>query len=175
MGDTGGGGVGFALAVAFAAALAALFFVLLGVILFRHCWRRRGAASTRSGFVLFDVCFPEERPRRGRPSRLPPSLERSRRRVPREINGDGEAAAVEDEQEPDECEIARWKKIFGPPARSLSTIDEGTEKGGTTGATTPAFCTPPASPDRRRAEARALDMAYVAAKVEAQAQHHGGF
>ncbi|RCV28265.1 hypothetical protein SEVIR_5G397000v4 [Setaria viridis] len=172
MGDAGGGG-GFALAVAFTAALASLFFLLLGAVILRHCWwRRNGAvpASTRGGFVLFDVCFTEDRPRRA--ARPPPSMERSRRRVPREINGDGEAAAAAaDEQEPDEWEIARWKKIFGGPTRCLSTIDEGTEKGSTTAATTPAFCTPPASPDRRRAEARALDMASVAAQV--QAQHHG--
>ncbi|CAO1944312.1 unnamed protein product [Urochloa humidicola] len=159
---------GFAVSVAFAAALASLFFLLLGAILFRHWWRRRDAApasATRGGFVLFDVCFPEDRQPRRAVSVRPPSLERSRRRGLRE-HGDGEAAAAED-LEPDECEIARWKKIFGGPNRSLSTIDEASEKGGTTAATTPAFCTPPASPDRRRAEARALDMASIAAQVKA--------
>ncbi|CAO2182242.1 unnamed protein product [Urochloa humidicola] len=155
---------GMVLAVAFTAALASLFFLLLGALILRHCWWGRDdavPASTRGGFVLFDVCLPEDRqPRR---AVRPPSLERSRRRAPRE-HGDSEAAAADD-LEPDEGEIARWKKIFGPPNRSLSTIDEGTEKGGTTAATTPAFCTPPASPDRRRAEARALDMASIAAQV----------
>ncbi|CAL4960301.1 unnamed protein product [Urochloa decumbens] len=158
---------GMALAVAFTAALASLFFLLLGAVILRHCsWGRDAVpapASTRGGFVLFDVCFPEDRqPRRA--ARPPSSLERSRRRAPRE-HGDSEAAAAVD-LEPDESEIARWKKIFGAN-RSLSTIDEGTEKGSTTAATTPAFCTPPASPDRRRAEARALDMASIAAQLKA--------
>ncbi|KAF8775231.1 hypothetical protein HU200_004632 [Digitaria exilis] len=166
-GGTGDGG--FALAVAFVATLAFLFFLLLGAIIVRHCWRRRGdavPASTRRGFVLFDVCF-QDNTRRGA-VRPPLSMERSRRRAPPE-HGDSEAAAAAEDQEPDECEITRWRKIFGGPTRSLSTIEEGTEKGGTTAATTPAFCTPPASPDRR--EARALDVAYIAAKVKAH--RHG--
>ncbi|OEL30693.1 hypothetical protein BAE44_0008290 [Dichanthelium oligosanthes] len=162
---------GTALAVAFTVALASLFFLLLGAVILRHCWWRRDAvpsSSTRGGFVLFDVCFAHDRPRR---AVRPPSMERSRRRVPRE-HGDSEAAArAADEEEPDECEIALWKKIFGGPNRSLSTIEEGTEKGGTTAATTPAFCTPPASPDRREARARALEMASIAAQDKAQ--HHG--
>ena len=155
-----------ALVIAFVAALASLFVVLLGLVLLRHWWQRRGAvpASTRGGFVLFDVCLSDDR-RQPRAARPPSSVERSRWRAPRE-RGDSEAAAAV-EAEPDECEIARWKKIFGGPARCLSTIDEGTEKGGTTAATTPAFCTPPASPDRREARARPLDMASVAAQLKA--------
>ncbi|PVH37757.1 hypothetical protein PAHAL_5G079700 [Panicum hallii] len=155
-----------AFGIAFVAAMASLLLVLLGLILFRHWWRRRCAvpASTRGGFVLFDVCLPDDR-RQPRAAR-PPSMERGRWRAPRE-RGDIEAAAAADEAEPDESEIARWKKIFGAPARSLSTIDEGTEKGGTTAATTPAFCTPPASPDCREARARPLDMASVAAQLKA--------
>ena len=110
-----------ALGIAFAAALASLFVVLLGLVLLRHWWQRRGAvpASNRGGFVLFDVCLPDDR--RLRRAARTPSVERSRWRAPRE-SGDSEAAAAV-EAEPDECEIARWKKIFGGPARCLSTIE----------------------------------------------------
>lgn len=173
MGDTG-----FALLVALTAALAALFLVLLGAVILRHyCWRRRDDVSTptRRGFVLFDVCFADNiRQRRAaRPPPPPSSMERSRgRRSARGAGegrdhapGGGEAAAADDDQvEPDEFEIARWKKIFGGPNRSLSTIDEGTEKGGTTPITTPAFCTPPGSPDRRD-DARVLDMEAIAVQL----------
>lgn len=165
MGDTG-----FALLVALLAALAALFLVLLGAVILRHyCWRRRDAVSpARRGFVLFDVCFADDRAVRPPPS----SVERSRgaRRSAgagegrEHAPGGGEAAADDYQVEPDEFEIARWKKIFGGPNRSLSTIDEGTEKGGTTPITTPAVCSPPASPDRRDA-ARALDMETIAVQL----------
>ncbi|XP_062207559.1 uncharacterized protein LOC133909239 [Phragmites australis] len=148
------GGAGMALAVAFTAALAVLFFVLLAVLLYRHWWRRREAEASTRGFVLFDVCFHEDRLRRA----VRPSMDRNRRRAPREQSS-GEVA---DDQEPDQYELARWKKMFGGPTRSLSTIDEVTEKDMTPIAT-PAFCTPPASPDRR--DARALDMASIAVQV----------
>ena len=155
-----------ALVIAFVAALASLFVVLLGLILFRHWWLRRGAvpASNRGGFVLFDVCLPDDR--RLRRAARTPSVERSRWRERGDSGGEA-AAAADEAAEPGEGEIARWKKIFGGPARCLSTIDEGTEKGGTTAATTPAFCTPLASPDRREARARPLDMASVAAQLKA--------
>jgi len=167
MGDTG-----FALLVALLAALAALFLVLLGAVILRHyCWRRRDAVSptTRRGFVLFDVCFADDRQRRA--VRPPPSLSMDWSRGRRSAGaagegrdhapgGGGEAAAADGQVEPDEFEIARWKKIFGGPNRSLSTIDEGTEKGGTT----PAFCSPPASPDRRDT-GRTLDMETIAVQL----------
>ena len=89
-----------------------------------------------------------------------PSSE-SRPSVP---DGGGEAAADDDQVvEPDELEIARWRKIFRGPNRSMSTIDEGTEKDDTT----PAFSTPSASPDRRdaRAPALALGMETVAVQL----------
>ncbi|KAJ1254317.1 hypothetical protein BS78_03G346400 [Paspalum vaginatum] len=160
------GSAGLALAVAFTAALASLFLALLAAVILRHCWWRRDAG----GFVLFDVCFHDDT-RRPHAMRPPRSTERSRAQRPgrerEQAPGGDAAAAPADEQEPDECEIARWKKIFGGANRSLSTIDEGTEKGGTTPITTPAFCTPPASPDRRDARARALDMATIAAQLQA--------
>ncbi|CAD6235779.1 unnamed protein product [Miscanthus lutarioriparius] len=164
MGDTG-----FALLVALLASLAALLLVLLGAVILRHCcWRRRDAVShARRGFVLFDVCFADDRQRRA--VRPPPSSSMERGRGWRSAGAGegrehppgcgGEAAAADDQVEPDEFEIARWKKIFGGPNRSLSTIDEGTEEGGTT----PSFCTPPGSPDRR--DARALDMETVAVQL----------
>ncbi|WVZ68067.1 hypothetical protein U9M48_017057 [Paspalum notatum var. saurae] len=156
------GSAGLALAVAFTAALASLFLALLAAVILRHCWWRRDAAG---GFVLFDVCFHDDTRRRA--VRPPLSMERSRGRCEQAPGGERASAAPADEQEPDEGEIARWKKIFGGPNRSLSTIDEGTEKGGTTPITTPAFCTPPASPDRRDARSRALDMATIAARLQA--------
>ncbi|XP_066310327.1 uncharacterized protein [Miscanthus floridulus] len=169
------GETGFALLVALLASLAALFLVLLGAVILRHCcWRRRDAVShARRGFVLFDVCFADDRQRRA--VRPPPSSSMERGRGWRSAGagegegrehptgGGGEAAAADDQVEPDEFEIARWKKIFWGPNRSLSTIDEGTEKGGTTPITTPSFCTPPGSPDRR--DARALDMETVAVRL----------
>lgn len=150
-----------AVAVAFAAALVSLFLALLAAVIVRHCLPRRDAG----GFVLFDVCFHDDRQRRGATARPPPSLERIRARRDREREHAPGVEGAADEEEPDEREIARWKKIFGGPDRSLSTIDEGTEKGGTTPITTPAFCTPPASPDRR--ETRALDVAAIAARLQA--------
>ncbi|KAL6840105.1 hypothetical protein ACP4OV_029915 [Aristida adscensionis] len=150
------GDAGTAVAVAFTAALAVLFVVLLGAVLHR-LWRRRRepAASSSRGFVLFDVCFQDDmRQRRA----VRPSMERERARW-EHAPGEG----PDEQAEPDECEIARWKKMFGGPARSLSTIDEGTEKG--TPITTPAFCSPPASPDRR--DARALEMGTIAVQVKA--------
>jgi hypothetical protein len=87
-----------------------------------------------------------------------PSSE-SRPSVP---DGGGEAAADDDQVvEPDELEIARWRKIFRGPNRSMSTIDEGTEKDDTT----PAFSTPSASPDRRDARALALGMETVTVQL----------
>ncbi|XP_066315452.1 uncharacterized protein [Miscanthus floridulus] len=165
------GDAGFALLIALTAALAALFLVLLGAVVVRHCcWRRRDDVSpTRRGFVLFDVCFAEDR-QRGAVRPPSSSMERSRGRRSTGARegrdhapGGVEAAAADEQVEPDEFEIARWKKIFGGPNRSLSTIDEGTEKGGTTPITTPSFCTPPESPDRL--DARALDMETVAVQL----------
>lgn len=112
-----------------------VLLVLLAVVLVRRWWRGREAAASGRGFVLFGVCFPEDR-----------SQQRSRtyrRRASR-----GVEASAGDDEEPGESELARWKKLFGGPARCLSTIEEGTEKG-TPAATTPAFCSPPPSPDRR--------------------------
>ncbi|ONM36220.1 hypothetical protein ZEAMMB73_Zm00001d042751 [Zea mays] len=166
------GDAGFALLVALAAALAALFLVLLGAAVLRHyCWRRRldAVAPPRRGFVLFDVCFADDRQQRHAVRPPPPSVERgwARRaagegRVEHAPGGGGEAAADDDPVvEPDELEIARWRKIFRGPNRSMSTIDEGTEKDGTT----PAFSTPSASPDRRDARAPALGMETVAVQL----------
>lgn len=167
---------GFALLVALAAALGALFLVLLGAAVLRHyCWRRRldaVAAPPRRGFVLFDVCFADDRQQRHAVRPPPPSsVERGRARraagegrVEHAPGGGGEAAADDDPVvEPDELEIARWRKMFRGPNRSMSTIDEGTEKDGTT----PAFSTPSASPDRRdaRAPALALGMETVAVQL----------
>ncbi|KAL6616428.1 hypothetical protein ACP70R_038698 [Stipagrostis hirtigluma subsp. patula] len=155
------GDAGTAVAVAFTAALGVMFFLLLAALLYR-LWRRRreAAASGRGGFVLFDVCFQDDRQRcAARPSM--DMQNRAARWAGQEEHASGEAA---DDQEPDECELARWKKMFRAPTRSLSTIDEGTEKG-TTPITTPAFCTPPASPDHRR-DARALEVATFAVQVK---------
>lgn len=167
------GDAGFALLVALAAALAALFLVLLGAAVLRHyCWRRRVdavAPPPRRGFVLFDVCFADDTQQRHAVRPPPSSVERGRaRRAAGEGRVEhapgGEAAADDDPVvEPDELEIARWRKIFRGPNRSMSTIDEGTEKDGTT----PAFSTPSASPDRRdaRAPALALGMETVAVQL----------
>ncbi|GJM92467.1 hypothetical protein PR202_ga08943 [Eleusine coracana subsp. coracana] len=152
---------GMALAVAFTAALATLSLVLLAVLVVRYWWRRRdgGAASSRGSFVLFDVCFQDDR--RHHAAR-PLSMERIRRQE--SLEHSPREAAAGDDQEPDESELARWKRMFRATTRSLSTIDEGTEKG-TTPVTTPAFCSPPGSPDRR-ARARSLDMASIAVQVK---------
>ncbi|XP_006645067.1 uncharacterized protein LOC102703079 [Oryza brachyantha] len=121
---------------------------LLVVVLLRRWWRRREAVASSRGFVLFGICFNDKQNQQLRVVR--PSMERNRRwpsreRHPSETGGD---------QEPDQCELERWKRMFGGPARSLSTIDEGTEKG-----TTP-ITTPATSPDRR--DARSLQMTSVA-------------
>lgn len=128
------------LAVALTGGVFVVLLVLLAVVLVRRWWRRREAVASSRGFVLFGVCFQDE----NQSGVVRPSLERNRRWAPR----GGEAA---DDHEPDACELERWKKMFGGPTRSLSTIDEGTEKG-----TTP-ITTPAASPDRR--DARSLQMA----------------
>jgi hypothetical protein len=152
---------GMALAVAFSAALAVLSIVLLTVIIDWHWWRRRDgvASSCRGGFILFDVCFRDDMQRQ---STRPSSMGRSRRQDTEE---DSPREAPVDDHEPDESELARWKNMFRATTRSLSTIYEATEKG-TTPITTPAFSTPPASPDRRDARARALDMASIAVQVK---------
>ncbi|GJN17074.1 hypothetical protein PR202_gb04113 [Eleusine coracana subsp. coracana] len=154
---------GMALAVAFTAALATLSLVLLAVLIVRYWWRRRdgGAASSRGGFVLFDVCFQDDRRRQ---AARPLSMARTWRQESLE-HSPREEAPGDDHHEPDESELSRWKRMFRSTTRSLSTIDEGTEKG-TTPVTTPAFCTPPGSPDRRDARARALDMASIAVQVK---------
>ena len=130
---------GMVLAAALTGGLFVVLLILLAVVLVRRRWRDREAVSSGGRFVLFGVCFQDDTQRRfGRTS-----LDRSRRRAAR----GGEEA---DDREPDEGELERWKKMFGGPNRCLSTIEEGTEKGASS-VTTPAFCTPPASPDRRTA------------------------
>ncbi|KAM0926755.1 hypothetical protein ACQ4PT_003331 [Festuca glaucescens] len=124
------------LAAALTGALFMVLLVLLAVVLVRRRWRDHNAVASGGRFVLFGVCFQDDVERRM-------SLDRSRRRAAR----GGEEA---DDQEPDEGELERWKKMFGGPNRCLSTIEEGTEEG-TPAVTTPAFCTPPASPERRDA------------------------
>jgi hypothetical protein len=126
---------GLVLAAALTGGLFMVLLVLLAVVLVRRRWRDRDAVASGGRFVLFGVCFHDDIERRM-------SLDRTRRRAAR----GGEEA---EDQEPDEGELERWKKMFGGPNRCLSTIEEGTEKG--TPAATPAFCTPPASPERRDA------------------------
>ncbi|KAF0919271.1 hypothetical protein E2562_029035 [Oryza meyeriana var. granulata] len=126
---------------------------LLVVVLVRRWWRRREAVASSRGFVLFGICFNDKQSQQCRVVR--PSMERNRRWPSRERH----PSEAEDDQEPDQCELERWKRMFGGPARSLSTIDEETEKG-TTPITTPAFCSPATSPDRR--DARPLQMTSIA-------------
>ncbi|KAL5221273.1 hypothetical protein ABZP36_025986 [Zizania latifolia] len=131
---------GMVLGIALTGGVFVALLCLLAVVFVRRWWRRREAAASSRGFVLFGVCFQDKQGQQCRVVRT--SMERDRWRP-----SSGEA---EDDQEPSQCELERWKKMFGGPARSLSTIDEGTEKG-TTPITTPAFCTPASSPDRRDA------------------------
>jgi hypothetical protein len=130
---------GLVLAAALTGGLFVVLLVLLAVVLVRRRWLDREATASGGRFVLFGICFQDDIQRRFDRT----SLDRSRRRAAR----GGEEA---DDQEPDEGELERWKKMFGGPNRCLSTIEEGTEKG-TPSVATPAFCTPPASPDRRDA------------------------
>uniref|UniRef100_A0A0D9V847 Uncharacterized protein n=1 Tax=Leersia perrieri TaxID=77586 RepID=A0A0D9V847_9ORYZ len=118
---------------------------LLVVVLVRRWWQRREAFASSRGFVLFGICFNDKESQQLRVVR--PSMERTTRRWP---SRERHPRVAEDDQEPDQCELERWKRMFGGPARSLSTIDEGTEKG-TTPITTPALCSPTTSPDRRDA------------------------
>uniref|UniRef100_A0ACD5WKD9 Uncharacterized protein n=1 Tax=Avena sativa TaxID=4498 RepID=A0ACD5WKD9_AVESA len=133
---------GMVVAAALTGGLFVALLLLLVVVLVRRRWQEREAVASGGRFVLFGVCFQDDIRRRT-------SLERSRQRAAR----GGEEA---DDQEPDEGELERWKKLFGGPNRCLSTIEEGTEMG-MSSVTTPAFCSPPASPDRT--DARTLQSA----------------
>ncbi|KAG8078568.1 hypothetical protein GUJ93_ZPchr0007g4169 [Zizania palustris] len=143
---------GMVLGVALTGGVFVALLCLLAVVVVRRWWRRREAAASSRGFVLFGVCFQDKQGQQCRVVRS--SMERDHRRRPSSVE------AEDDQQEPSQCELERWKKMFGGPARSLSTIDEGTEKG-TTPITTPAFCTPASSPDRRDAGHSRLQMTSI--------------
>ncbi|KAI5003634.1 hypothetical protein ZWY2020_030794 [Hordeum vulgare] len=132
---------GLVLAAALTGGIFVVLLVLLVVVLVRRRWLDREGAASGRGFVLFGVCCQDGN--QGRFVRTS-SLARSRQRAAR----GGEEA----DDEPDEGELERWKKMFGGPTRCLSTIEEATEKGTSTVAS-PAFFSPAASPDRRDARA----------------------